>query len=389
MKRLETLRERFPKSLIAVLLASFLVIVGTSIAEAKERIGIAIISFSPYAPWYIVEEKGLLKDVELDIQIIEDITAKNAALASGTIQCMMNTLDSIVVARTARIPLDVIAIPAMSFGLDQMVVSNEITSVEDFPGKSFGADYAFLNHMWMLLTLKKANIDLNELSHRVMLPQESAAAFTSGHLDIDVNYIPFSQQSLERPNSHILKTSFTDKTWERGLISEAIACNKSWVDKNPETADKLLRAWFEAVDWWKENPEEGNKIIAKGLDWPIADVELTQNGAVMLNLDQNLGAYGIGDGTPLCASLPEGTPSIPEERSGWGAALFNGAQDCSVGYLPETWDLFGSVYEEAGVLTNPATAQEGLNSSILKRLDDEGASTQFNSNKWIGRIGIN
>ena len=41
------------------------------------------------------------------------------------------------------------------------------------------------------------------------------------------------------------------------------------------------------------------------------------------------------------------------------------------------------------MLDKPATAQDGLNSSILKRLEDEGASEKLNSNKWIGRIGIN
>lgn len=389
MKRLYSLREQFSKRFTAVLLAGVLMILGTSAVQAKERIGIAIISFSPYAPWYIVKEKGMLKNIDLDIQIIEDITAKNAALSSGNIQCMLNTMDSIVVAKSARIPMEVIAVSDKSFGLDQMVVIDEIRSVKDFPGKSYGADYAFLNHMWMLLTLKKAGIGFNDLSHRIMLPQESAAAFTSGHLDIDVNYMPFSYQSLQRPNSRALKSSFTDKTWERGLISDVIACNQNWLKKKPEQATDLLRAWFEAVNWWKENPEEGNKIIAAGLGWPVSDVEMSQHGAIMPNLEQNLGAFEVGDNRPVCASLPEGIPEIPAEPSGWGAALFNGAPDCAAGYLSATWDLFGKVYQEADVLDKPASAQDGLNSSILKRLHDEGASEKFNSNKWIGRIGIN
>ena len=128
----------------------------TSIALAKEKVTIAIISFSPYAPWYIVQEKGLAKDIEIDVQIIDDINAKNAGLTTGTLQCMLNTLDTVVVARSAGLPIKHVAIPAMSYGLDEMVVTKEITSVNDFPGKIFGADYGFLNHMWMLLNLKKS-----------------------------------------------------------------------------------------------------------------------------------------------------------------------------------------------------------------------------------------
>lgn len=356
-------------------------------ARADEDITIAIISFSPYAPWYIVQEKGLAKGINLDVKIIEDITAKNAALTSGTVQCMLNTLDSVVVARAAGLPVKVVAIPAMSFGLDEMVVDQSITSIEDFPGKRFGADYAFLNHMWMLLTLKKAGIPFDQLQHSIMLPQDSAAAFVSGGLDIDVNYIPFSSQSMTREGAHVLKTSFTDRTWERGLISEAIACNENWLAEKPEVATELLRAWFEAVDWWKEHPAEGNELIAKGLDWPVADVKLTQYGAIMLNLDQNLGAFGISGGTPVCGSLPKGTPAVPGKPSDWGKILFNGAPDCEGGYLSATWDLFGQVYKEADVVDTTAPANEGLSSGALETLSKAGYGGTYSSNAWIGRLG--
>ena len=356
-------------------------------ASAAEEVNIAIISFSPYAPWYIIEELGLAPDLDLNVQIIEDITAKNAGLASGTIQCMLNTLDSVVVARAADIRVKVIAVPAMSYGLDEMVVDQSITSVDDFPGRTYGADYAFLNHMWMLLTLKNAGLAFDAVEHKVMLPQDSAAAFVSGVLDIDVNYKPFSSQSLSRAGSHVLKTSLTDRTWERGLISEAIACNSTWLEENPQVASDLLRAWFAAVDWWKANPAEGNAIIAAGLDWPIEDVLLTQYGAIMLTLDQNLGAFGIGDGKPVCASIPEGAPAPPSDPSGWGEILFGGKPDCEAGYLADTWDLFGQVYIEAGVMDSAATATDGLDASVLEALAAEGLQDTYSNNLWIGRAG--
>lgn len=361
----------------------------TSIALAKEKVTIAIISFSPYAPWYIVQEKGLAKDIEIDVQIIDDINAKNAGLTTGTLQCMLNTLDTVVVARSAGLPIKHVAIPAMSYGLDEMVVTKEITSVNDFPGKIFGADYGFLNHMWMLLNLKKAGIGFGEVKHAVMMPWDSAAAFVSGGLDIDVNYIPFSKQSLELPGSHVLKTSLSDRTWERGLISESMACNEDWLAAKPDVAKEIVRAWFEAVNWWKENPEEGNAIVAKALDWPVADVKLTQYGAVMLNLDQNLGAFGIGSGKPVCASLPDGAEAreVPTGSSGWGKLLFDGAPDCVPGYVYPTWDVFGSIYKEAGVIDTAASTDVGIDTSILRALNDDGHTNTYNSNQWIGRLG--
>ena len=354
-------------------------------AQAAEKVSVAIISFSPYAPWYIVKEKGLAKNIDLDIKIIEGITEKNAAISSGQLQCMNNTMDTLVLARAGDLPIKVVAFSNLSYGLDQMVVTKDINAVADFKGKKFGADYGFLNHMWMLLTLKREGMDQKSVEHVVMLPQDSAAAFASGGIDIDVNYDPFAAQSLKREGSKVLKSSLTDRTWERGLISDAIACNETWLKEKPEVAKELFRAWFEAVNWWKENPLAGDEIIAKGLAWPVSDVKLNQHGAVMLNVNQNMGAFGLPGGKPLCESLPAEAPKAPVDAKGWGT-LFNGP-DCAPGYAAPTWTLFNDVYMKAGVAQKKADASAGLDASIVESLAKDGYSEKYNSNKWIGRIG--
>ena len=354
-------------------------------ALAAEKVAVTLIPVSVYGPWFIVQEQGMAKDIELEVKVIEDITARNAGLSTGHLQCMMTTMDSTVVARAADIPVKHIAVPLMSYGLDEMVVAEGIKSVEDFAGRAYAADYGFLNHMWMLLTLKRAGMDFNSIEHKIMLPQDATAAFVSGALDVDVNFIPFSTQSLERKDSYLFKSSRTDRTWERGLISDSIACNENWMSDKPDVAKELLRSWFEAVNWWKENPAAGNEIIARGLDWPVGDVEITQQGTVMLNIDQNLGAIGASDGVPMCASIPEGAPLAPEEPSNWGR-LFGGA-DCEAGYLESTWDIFASVYQEAGVTDNAPSAADGIDYGIIMQLEKEGYRQTYSSNKWVGRAG--
>jgi NitT/TauT family transport system substrate-binding protein len=359
---------------------------GASAAVAKEPVSVAIISFSPYAAWYIVKEKNLAPEIDLTVSIIEGITEKNAAITSGQVQCMNNTLDSMVAGRSGDLPIKVVAFSNMSYGLDKMIVAEGINTVEDFKGKSFGADFGFLNHMWMLLTLQRAGIDPSELRHVVLLPQESAAAFSSGGLDIDVNYEPFASQSLTRAGSKIFTTSLDDRTWERGLISDAIACNEDWMKAKPEAARELLRAWFEAVNWWKENPAEGNAIVAKGLGWPESDVRLTQNGAVMLNTNQNLGAFGLAGAKPLCEDLPAEAPRAPESGKGWGA-LFGG-KDCEAGYAFATWDLFSDTYLKAGVIQKDVPSADGYDTSIMESLAGEKDQEKYTSNQWIGRLGL-
>ncbi len=366
------------------ILAALLVTGGAP--RAAEDVTVTLIPVSVYGPWFIVQDKEMASDINLEVQIIEDITARNAGLSTGHLQCMMTTMDSTVVAHAAGIPVKHVAVPLMSYGLDEMVVAADIGSVEDFAGRAYAADYGFLNHMWMLLTLKRAGLPFDAVEHKIMLPQDATASFVSGALDIDVNFIPFSTQSLEREDSYLFKSSRTDRTWERGLISDSIACNTAWMAEKPDVATELLRSWFEAVNWWKENPAEGNEIVARGLDWPVEDVEITQQGTVMLNINQNLGAIGAEGGVPMCASIPEGAPAAPDEPSNWGQMF--GGEDCEAGYLNSTWDIFASVYHEAGVTDNTPAAGDGIDNGILMSLAADGYAETYSSNKWVGRSGM-
>ena len=355
-------------------------------AMAAEKVSVAIISYSPYGPWYIVKERNLAKDIDLDIKIIEGIPEKNAAIASGQLQCMNNTVDTIMLAHAGGIPLKQVVHSSASYGLDQVIVTKDIKSVRDFKGKTFGADYGFVNHLWMLLTLRREGMGFKDVTLKAMIPQDSAAAFASGGIDIDVNYDPFAATSLKRKDSYVFKSSLTDRTWERGLLADAIACNDKWMTEKPAVAKELFRAWFEAVDWWKENPEAGNEIIAKGLGWPVSDVKLNQHGAILLNLKQNMGALGLPGGKVLCEDLPEGVPQAPKKSQGWG--LLFGGKDCVAGYAGPTWDLFNELYREARVTTKRSKSTSGIDTSVIAKLAAEGYAEKYKSNKWIGRLGL-
>ncbi len=367
------------------LTAAAAVTTGPAPAIAVEKVNVAFNSFTPYGAWYIIKERNLARDVELNIKIIDGIPEKNAAISSGQLTCMNNTVDTIMLARAGGVPIKLVAFSNMSYGLDKIVVSKDIKTVRDFKGKKYGADYGFLNHMWMLLTLRREGMGLKDAKLVPLTAQDSSAAFVSGGIDIDVTFEPFAASSLKRKGSHIYKTSLNDRTWERGLIGDAIACNEKWLTDKPEVAKEVFRAYFEATNWWNENPEAGDEIVAKGFNWTLPEVRLAQNGAIQLNLSQNLGAFGLPGGKPLCESLPDEAPR-PPKSIGWGL-LFDG-RDCVAGYAGPTWDLFNELYIEAGVAKKKVKSSAGIDSSIVGKLGAEGYVEKYSSNKWVGRIGL-
>ena len=88
--------------LTGCMLGVSLLVAGGS-ALATEKVAVTLIPVSVYGPWFIVQEKNMAKDIDLEVKVIEDITARNAGLSTGHLQCMMTTMDSTVVARAADI----------------------------------------------------------------------------------------------------------------------------------------------------------------------------------------------------------------------------------------------------------------------------------------------
>ena len=376
--------RRFVASVLG-LTAAAAVMAGPAPAVAAEKVNVAFNSFTPYGAWYIIKERKLAKDVDLDIKIIDGIPEKNAAISSGQLTCMNNTVDTIMLARAGGVPIKLVAFSNMSYGLDKIVVTKDIKTVRDLKGKKYGADYGFLNHMWMLLTLRREGMGLKDAKIVPLTAEQSSAAFVSGGIDVDVTFEPFAASSLKRKGSYVFKTSLTDRTWERGLIGDAVACNEKWLADKPEVAKEVLRAYFEATNWWNDNPEAGDEIVAKGFNWTIPEIRLAQNGAIQLNLSQNLGAFGLPGGKPLCESLPDEAPR-PPKSIGWGL-LFDG-RDCVAGYAGPTWDLFNELYVEAGVVKKKVKSSVGIDSSIVGKLGAEGYVQKYPSNKWVGRVGL-
>ncbi|MBC7839144.1 MAG: hypothetical protein H7Y39_10955 [Nitrospiraceae bacterium] len=71
------------RSSVALVAGVAATIASPNMAAAAEKVSVAIISFSPHATWYIIKERNLAKDIDLDIKIIEGIPEKNAAMSSG------------------------------------------------------------------------------------------------------------------------------------------------------------------------------------------------------------------------------------------------------------------------------------------------------------------
>jgi NitT/TauT family transport system substrate-binding protein len=81
-----------------------------------------------------------------------------------------------------------------------------------------------------------------------------------------------------------------------GLIADVLLMRKDMVDSDPETCQRIVRAWNKAIDYQEANPDESAAIMARRLDYGTAEnIKADLAGLALQGRDENARFFG-GDG---------------------------------------------------------------------------------------------
>ncbi len=85
-------------------------------------------------------------------------------------------------------------------------------------------------------------------------------ALFSGAVDIGHTWQPYTTQSKERGAKTLFSSTDTP-----GLILDVYLTTRPVVDSRGGELQQLTEAWFEAAEWWKANPAQGDAVAAAAL----------------------------------------------------------------------------------------------------------------------------
>ncbi len=237
-----------------------------------EPIKIACSTWVGYGPLYLARDKGFFYDngVEVELISIEDRKESNIALASGVIDALATVIDQEVLLYAEGIDLKCFLALDESYGGDGIIAESSIKSIADLKGSTIGLDTASASYFFLLVALEKVGLTEKDVNILQMSAREAATAFTAGKLDAVVTWEPWLTNAKGSPRGHLL----IDSTGEyAGIIVDAIVMRRDVAEKRPEAVEAISKSWFEAIDYWKEYPEDSNRIMADGLGIPLSDLE--------------------------------------------------------------------------------------------------------------------
>lgn len=260
------------KVLAAVLAASLLGCPAAVYADEAQDVTMAFCTWTGYAPMFIAQEQGYFEEagINMDIQVIEDESTYAALITTGNVQFLATAQDPNIKMFANGAESRFLLTMDSSNGADGLVATADIETLDDLAGKKLALDksassyYFFLTALEQGSSLTEDDIDVIDMGDTT----EAGLAFMSGTVDAAIMWEPELSEAIETvEGAHAIVTSadYPD------TIMDSLVVNAKYAEENPEVVEAVAEAWYKAIDFLNENPEEAYEMMASGFEEVTAE----------------------------------------------------------------------------------------------------------------------
>jgi len=256
-------------------------VLGASLAAAQAPTKLdqaASITWFGHVPLMVAIDRGYFKDVGLEVELkpIVKSSDRMLALTQGAVQWTNTGVLSVIVEMAkGNESFYWFANVDDSPGAEGLVVQPGITGIKDLKGKKIAITLNSGAEITLYYLLKDVGLTFSDVRIVPMASTEMVAAFTNKNIDAYCVWEPvFSEGQKAVPGSKVLATDKDTPIYRKFKTASApdvVAIRKDLVDKYPDTAKKLIAAYFKGVKFTKDNPREAaisaDKWFKRGPDW--------------------------------------------------------------------------------------------------------------------------
>lgn len=232
---------------------------------SREPISIAYSDWPGYVVWDICEQQGFFKKNGANVKLVwfPVYTDSLNALAAGQVDANSQTWPDAMSPISKGVALKAVQMFDNSWGNDAMIARSGINSVKDLRGKKVATELGTCDHFLMLKALESAGMTEKDVQFIPIAVQDCPAAMLSGRVDAAVVWEPSRSKILKAMQGSKIVFSSADLP---GIIPDLLMMKSSVVAERPEDVQKIVDSWYQAIDWWKANPDKAIAILAKRTD---------------------------------------------------------------------------------------------------------------------------
>lgn len=278
-----------------LIIAVIVVVIFTQIQSQEDKpVKIGILqSWILEGPFYVAEEQGFYEEEGINAEIVElgSVDEFVPAIVSKDILVAETIADMFIVQSTQELNIRQIMRKATLHGLDGIVTTDDVNSAQDLRGKEIAVQTISPSHYLLLNYLRDGGVSSDDVT---LLPTEAGnagAAFLTEKVDVAVTWEPWLSRASERERGKIL---FSTKDSPE-LIYDILITRGDLTEQEQEDVRAIMRAWYKALAWMNENPEETIEIFSRRLGLPKEEVEFFFTKLDFMNYEDNLQFYGTKD----------------------------------------------------------------------------------------------
>jgi NitT/TauT family transport system substrate-binding protein len=262
------------------------IVLGASFADAQAPTKLdhgASTTWFGHVPLMVAIDRGYFKDAGLDVELkpIVKSSDRMLALTQGGIQWTNTGVLSVIVEMAkGNDNFYWFANVDDSPGAEGLVVQPGINGIKDLKGKKIAVTLNSGAEITLYYLLKEAGLAMSDVRVVPMASNEMVAAFANKNVDAYCVWEPaFSDGQKAVPGSKVLATDKDTPIYRKFKTASApdvVVIRRDLVDKYPETARKLIAAYFKGVKLTKDNPREAavsaDKWFKRGVEWVEAGI---------------------------------------------------------------------------------------------------------------------
>lgn len=285
------------------LLTSWAALPGNAHAAATVRVGFGT-TWPTFSHLQTAQAEGLLGDLQIEITVLEDPLRGYQMLAAGQLDVLFATLDYAPIAASQKLPFKLVSAVDVSFGADHIVLAPGLKP-QDLKGAKVAATQGFVGELFLTEYLTRNGLTPADVEWVNISPDQMVGPFVSGDIKAAYVYDPWTSQ-LEKALPGVQRVLASDDTalLASGILEDSLYMSDDFLAHRPSDADRILKAYFDAVALRGEDPAKGNARLAEFTKWPVADVEFlvgqdgkaTPGGMYVIDFDESARQCGVLDG---------------------------------------------------------------------------------------------
>lgn len=248
---------RFASRKTLVLACGIVALMAASCVRTPEpamRIGTDV--WPGYEPLFLARHEGLLEDGEFRLVEFSNSSAVGRGFRNDTLEAACLTMDEVFyLVENGRKPVILLVLDE-SHGADALLARPEIKSLADLKGKRIAVEISAVETYTLTRALQHANLTVNDVTPVYLPMDKHIAAYESGEVDAVVTFEPTRSRLLAAGAKDLFNSSMIP-----GEIVDVLVVRRDYLEKYPERARALRKAWFAALAKMKASPEESARVM--------------------------------------------------------------------------------------------------------------------------------